>query len=303
MSIVGKVYRIINGLIRRGYWYNNVKFKDCSKFWNYNTFNTDVVNLGSTSSVCAFNYSGIPLKCANWALSTNPLAGDLAILKNYVSFLKEGATVIIPLCPFSSLAGEYSISEDHYYSLLYPSTIPGYSIRRQNKVKSEMQSPLLIYPLLSVYSDLKHLLFKPKQKELTENEMENDAQKWMNNWKKEFSISDFTYPLSLKNQDAITDAAKLLNELISFCKDRNLKPVMVIPPVYHTLGELLITEIRKVIIDSLNEKIDKKNIWYRNYMDANEFTNDITLFENSFLMNNKGAKFFTKRVLTDIGLI
>ena len=303
MSVVRKLYRIINGLIRRGYWYNNVKFKDCCKFWSYNTFNTDVVNLGSTSSVCAFNYRDIPQKCANWALSTNPLAGDLAILKNYVSYLKEGATVIIPLCPFTSLAGEYSISEDHYYSLLYPSTIPGYSIRRHNKVKSEMQSPLLIYPLLSVFSDLKHLIVKPKQKELKENEMEKDALVWMDSWKKEFSISNFSYPLSLKNQDAINEAAKSLNEIISFCKERKLKPVLVIPPVYHTLHELFTPDIRRIIIDPLIERVEDKMAWFHNYMDDETFTNDISLFNNSFLLSEKGAMQFTKRVLVDIGII
>lgn len=303
MSIFRKVYRIINGLIRRGYWYNNVKFKDCSKFWCYKTFNTDVVNLGSTSSVFAFNYSGIPLKCANWALSTNPLAGDLAILKNYVSYLKEGATVIIPLCPFTSLAGGYSISEDHYYSLLYPSTIPCYSIRRHNKVKLERQTPLLAYPLLSLFSDLKHLVVKPKQKVMTENEMEKDAQTWMSNWKKEFSVSDFSYPLLLKNQDAIVDAAKVLNEIVAFCKERNIRSVILIPPVYHTLGELFTPEIRKKIIDSLIERVEDKSVWYHNYMDDSEFTNDTSLFQSSFLMNEKGAKIFTRRALTDLDII
>ena len=47
-KIAKKIYHVINALIRRGRWFNETKFPDCGKFWNYNTFNTDVVNLGST---------------------------------------------------------------------------------------------------------------------------------------------------------------------------------------------------------------------------------------------------------------
>lgn len=304
MNVLRRLYFILNGIVRRGFWYNNVKFKDCKKFWLYNNFNTDVVNLGSTSALYAFDYNNIPLKCANWALSTNPLVGDFAILKNYFSYLKENeAIVIIPLCPFSSLSGIYNIVEDRYYTLLYPSSIPNYSFRRHNQIKEEMQFPLRIYPFWSIFSDIKNVFLNNQKSILSENEMELDARTWMKNWMQEFNITDFSYPLSLVNKDAIDDSAKILNNIISFCKARNLKPKLLIPPVYHSLGMLFTSEIRNKIIDSLIDKIEDKTIWYRNYMDDEEFNNDSSLFRNSFILNNKGASLFTKKVLRDLELI
>lgn len=302
MKLFRKLYGYLNALISRGYWYNNVKFRDCSKFWTYNTFNTDVVNLGSSSAVNAFNYDGISLKCANWALNTNPLAGDLAILDNYLSYIKEkDATVIIPLCPFSSLSGSYSISDDRYYTILYPSSIPSYSIRRHTQIKSVLDAPFQSYPLWYLYCDIKSYFGRKNDRVLTEIEMEKDAENWISNWMNEFSVKDFSYPLSLYNQDSINDAANYLNMIIKRCKDHNMRPIVLIPPVYHTLGEKFTPDIREVVIESLINKIEDSNIWFHNYMDDMDFTNERSYFANSFLMNKQGAKLFTKRLLSDIG--
>ena len=304
MNILRKMERILNALIRRGYWFNHVKFKDCRILSSYNTFDTDVVNLGSTSSVHAFDYSDVPLKCGNWALSSNPLMGDLAILKNYFGYLKEGtSTVIIPLCPFSSLAGRYVITEDKYYTILYPSTIPVFSIQRYRQISHDWMKPITSYPLLSLFVDLFHIIPFHRGKIISENGMISDSKRWMNDWMKEFGIANFSYPLSMINQDGIETAASYLNEIINFSRQHNIQPVLLIPPVYHTLGELLKPEIRKLIIDSLVEKVEDKSVWFHNYMDDPAFSHNRDFFYNSFLMNKKGATLFTKRVLKDLKLL
>lgn len=304
MNIKSLLTRIINALIRRGYWYNNILFADCNKFWSYNEFNTDVINLGSTSALNAFCYDGLSIKAANFALGHHPLSGDLAVLKNYCSHLKPvGSTVILSLCPFSSLSGNYQCSEDRYYTLLYPTTLPFYSFRRDQQINSIKLHPLHSYTIIGFLQDLKHLFFKPKSKIMSEEQMVVDAKIWLRNWMKEFSLKDFETPLTLYNQDAIKDAAKILNDIISFCRERSIRPCLLIPPVYHTLGEKLTPEIREVIINSLVEEIEDKSVWFHNYMDDSDFSNDRTLFQNSYFMNKKGAQAFTKKVLKDLKII
>jgi hypothetical protein len=300
--MIRKIKYRIEQSVKRGYWYNDVKFKDCAKFASYNTFETEIVNLGSTSAIHAFDYAGLPYKTANWALSTNPLAGDYEVLKNYYSYLKEkDSVVILPLCPFSSLSGSYMITDDRYYVMLYPSSIPNFTLKKQQQIKSEFAYPLGIYPALAILNDMKHVFRKEKPRTLSEEEMKSDAARWMQGWKKEFSIEDFSYNLSLKNKDGIKDAIDIVNKIISFCKERDIRLVILYPPVYHTLGELLTPSIRKTIIDSIIDKIDTQAVYYHNYLDDADFANDGSLFSNSFLMNKKGARMFTHRVLNDIG--
>lgn len=296
--------RIVNALIRRSYWYNNVEFQNCKKFWRHNTFNLDVANLGSTSALNAFNYEGLPIKAANWALERNPLLADQEVLNNYFSFLNPNcSTLIICLCPFTSLSGSYDYFEDRYYTILRMTSIPHSSFRKKNEVLRRLHNPLFGFPLIYLFVEIFKIFTKLHHPKLTEERAYNDAKKWMGNWMKEFSISDFSYPLSLVNRDSIEDATTILNGIISFCRERNIRPAVLIPPVYHALGEMFTKEIRHLLIESLINGIEDKSVWYNNYMDDPSFTNDISLFQNSFLMNKKGAKLFTKRVLNDLGLL
>lgn len=304
MSIKHKIASKINGAIRRTHWFNEELFPDCRKFWNYKTFNTDVINLGSTSGYYAFDYEGLPIKGGNFALRHNPLSGDQAILKNYFGYLNpKGSHVIIPLCVFSSLAGSYDFMEDRFYTLIYPSSIPHFSYRRQQQIKAIAASPIRRFPLWSFYTELRAQLRGTSHSTLTEEQMKADADRWIKGWKHEFALSDFSQPLSLFNKDGVNDAAEILNDIISFCKERNIKPVIMIPPMYHTLAEKFDEKARQLFVYDLIEKIEDKTVPFHNYMDDSRFSRDSSLFMNSFFLNKKGAKKFTRIALTDIGLL
>lgn len=299
-----KLFRIINCIIQRGYWFNNVAFEGCRRLTNYKTFNTVVVNLGSTSAVHAFDYDDIGIIGGNWALNRNPLLGDYAILKNYSSFLKEnGATIIVPLCPFSALAGSYDYLDDRYYTLLYPSSIPNYTYIHDTQVKVKWKNPILTYPLYAPFMDLWHLIVNHSDKMLSEEDFRKDAEIKMASWMHEFSIKDFSLPLSMKNRDAIEDAAVILKEIISYCQYIGATPVLVVPPVYHTLNEKFTLEAKSILFDQLLSQIENKSVLFLNYMNHEEFTNDRTIFKDSFLLNKVGAKKFTKKVLKDLNVV
>ena len=304
MSALGKVKTVLNALIRRGYWYDNVFMPDTRKLNVYSTFNTRVVNLGSTSAVYAFDYSGLGVKGANWALRRNPLAGDLAVLKNYSSYLDEKkSTVIIPLCPFSALSGSYEPFEERYYSILYASSIPGYSYVHAVQAQEKVMNPVMYYPWYALFTDFWHMIFKSESTSLTEEKMVVDAQNWVNNWLHEFSLKDFSTPLSLVNKYNIGEAEQCLNELLVYCKEKNIEVVLAVPPMYRTLSSKFTEEIQKRLFGDLERLAKDHGIKFMNYMNDQEFSQNRTYFRNSYLMNKLGAKAFTKRILTDLNVI
>lgn len=308
MNLVHKIANKLNGLVRHTNWFKYGQFLDCEKFWKYNTFNTKVVNLGSTSAVYAFDYSDLPIKAGNWALSHNPLSGDRAILKNYFSYLDpHKSTVLLPLCLFTSVSGSYDFMEDRYYTLLYPTSIPHFSYKRQQYVKNLRNRPLRSFPLFAIYSEtkrlVKYLILGKHERTFNEQFMEEDAKRWINSWFKEFSIQSLDYPLSLLNKDGINDAASILNDIIFFCKERNITPVLVLPPVYHTLSEKYGEKGKQLLLFSLIDKIEDKSVKFLNYLDDDRFSHESTLFHDSYLLNKDGAKKFTKIVLSDIGIL
>jgi hypothetical protein len=302
MSIKNKILSKLNALIRRSYWFNNVAFPDCKKFWTQKTFNLDLVNIGSSSGKYAFNYTGLNIKAANWAVAPQSFVGDTEVLRNYFSFLKSnGGVVFIPLCPFSALGGSSDYFHDKYYSILDLSSIPHASCKKKQEVMNIFQHPLNYYPLFELFRDLSRI-FRKQNIIMDEKTMEVNANNMIQSWMKEFSITDFNDPLSLVNQDAKEDGAKILSDLIQFCVDRNLKPVLIIPPMTKYLSSKLTPQMRENFINSFVEKANSQNAIFLSYLDNDDFI-DNSLYRNSFLLNEKGARKFTSQVLHDIGLL
>ena len=149
MSVTLLKKRVLNKLVRKSYWYNHIEFADCAKFWNHRTFGMDVVNLGSTSALAAFDYSAYPqLKAANWAMAPQTSLADYEILRNYSCYLREGATVIIPLCPFTCLGGSKDYFSDKYYTVLDIASIPHASYIKKQLVMERENNPFIYYPFM-----------------------------------------------------------------------------------------------------------------------------------------------------------
>lgn len=289
--MIGYVQKLLNRFIRKSYWYNNIKFADCSKFWNQSEFGLDIVNLGSTSARSAFRYVDTTLKAKNWAMAPQTFVGDLEILRNYSCYLKENATVIIPICPFSCLGGYNLDLPDKYYTILNIASFPHASFIRRQNILNIMRNPISEYPLVQLVS---------KQKKNVCKNFINDARMRMDSWKHEFSIMRWDYPLSIVNNDAYDDSATVLSEIINYCKSHNFRPVVVLPPVSDELNSLFTYEMKKLFINDFVKKASE-TVLFLNYMDSPEFR-DNSLYENSFLLNSKGGNLFTERVLRDISL-
>ena len=146
---------VANKIINRSYWYD-VYWGGVTKFWRINTFDYDVVNLGSYSGKYAFSYNIAGIKGMNWAVGPQSLLHDFNILKNYFSYLKDGANVIIPITPFSSLGVQYSKQSNlKYYTFLHPATIVGFEEDERVKALLIKNNPLKYLSLKEVLYILK----------------------------------------------------------------------------------------------------------------------------------------------------
>lgn len=57
--------------------------------------------------------------------------------------------------------------------------------------------------------------------------------------------------------------------------------------MYHTLAEKFSPKAREIVIFSLINRLECENLEFLNYLDASDFANDKSLFQNSFLLNEK----------------
>lgn len=293
--ILGK----LNALIRRSQWMNEDMFPDCSKFWNHNKFNIEVVNLGSLSAKYGFNYDSNSAASANWAMKSQSFVGDYAILSNYCSYIKEGATVIIPICPFSFLGGGNLDLSDKYYTIVRPISIPNASLQRRNAVLDIYKNPVKYVPFYSILASIKHIFFRQKKVKV---DFEKNADQLIDAWKKEFTIYDLSYPLSLVNLDRYCDSVAALKKLLLFCQSHNYKAIIVFPPITNHLSKKFNEKVRCNYIDNFVKESNITNVPFLNYIDHVELSKD-EYYKNSFVLNEKGARLFTDIVMDDISRI
>ena len=301
MNLLTKVERKINALIKRTFWYREVVFADCEKFWKQKTLNLEIVNLGSSVSKYAFDYSNCNNKAANWAMTPQTFVGDYAILSNYLSFLSDNAIVIITLCPFSCLDDGKQYLPDKMYSIVDAMSIPNFSMERKSLVYDIKENPYKYFPLVSLFSEL-GIRTKQTNHILTKEEMDKDAIAWIDSWKKQFSLYSLNDRFSLVNQDRFKMAVIALNKLIELCISHNFKPVIVLPPTSNSLLEYFDSAFIKQYIEDYVQASTNNKILFLNYFSDKEFR-DISLYKNAGVLNEIGAKGFTNRVLSDLKIL
>ena len=297
--------KIANRIIVKTEWYREGFWKGTTKFWTLSSCDHEVVNLGSNSAKYAFNYDSLPIKGQNWAIGPQSLVHDFNILKNYFSYLKEGGIVLIPVCPFSCLQVAYNKDANFkYYPILHPATIIGFDDAERTRAYKIRINPFKEMPLYCIKKTVKEVFSKitGKLRGNTKVDFDKNAELWVQTWKKQFAIEDLNSSLSGKHKQEQANRAETLREIILFCKERNLKPYIVLPPVHPGLSSRLSDYfMRNYVYNFIETATDDRTNVLDYFKDAS-FQND-GYFQNSFFLNSKGAIAFTERVLKDLNLI
>lgn len=303
MTLLYVVYRL-NRLVKKTKWFTDgipiIENYPTNEWYRiHEERNYDIVNIGSSSAKYAFDYSEMNIKAFNWAEQPQSLDNGFKILKTYFSILKKDGIVILSLGPFSGLDvnGKWAKdANDKYYYILDSYLIDNYSC-----VAFRRRYPLIAYPKQSLRELIKKILNKNVQRKTTD-EFIDDSEKWMSEWCHEFNIDDIDAPISYENQKGKNKRIALLSEMIEFCIERTLKPIIVIPPVHPSLAVKFTGKFRENYIYSFIREANQKNVLFLDYIDDIRFGED-KLYRNSFCLNENGARLFTNILLKDTGLL
>lgn len=297
-SITRKIYHLANKVVRHTHWYDSY-WQGAQKFWNVNTFGLELVNLGSGAAFYAFDYSDSEIKGMNWALAPQSLVHDYNILRNYFSYLREGAIVVITICPFSCLYSKYDKHANFkYYTFLHPATILDFDDTEHTRALTIKGNPFREMPMKciklttkEILQVVKHKLF-PKKHKVNLKQTADDV---LNGWMKQFGITDLSAPLSEQHLAEQHSRRKTLDEIIEFCKKRDLKPVIVIPPMHHTLTN----QFPGAFIDNyINKFLDGINVPVYNNMCIDSLDDDC--FASALFLSKKGAMHHTRILHGDL---
>ena len=286
-------------------------FGDSSRINKQLKFDLDIMNTGSNSACFGIDYSGTNIHGANLAMRPQSLNQDLNMLKMFESYLKPKGTILVPLGPFSSCYKTYkNVDLERYYTLWHPALIENFDINKCEELWRIKNNPLKYKPkeMLKGYVRFivrkllgKKDMFDIYQQPMNAEQLEQDAQRWIDGWKKQFNIQDLEAPLTEHILEGRQKRIKTLKKIVSFCKDREFSLVFVIPPITKYLSNKLTPKFRELYINSFLMEAGAEKIPFLNYLDDEELQKPEYYF-NSFFLNKKGRKVFTERVIRDLNL-
>lgn len=292
----------MNALYKRTNDYRNI-FADTKKFRNDDSIpnGLQLVNLGSNHPKFGFNYDGLNVKAMNWAVGPQSLEYDFAILRKECHHLADKAAVLIPICVLNFFLYRHPFG-DHlkYYGILPEDDIVGYSLKTKT---TYIDYPLLFHPK-KIKRLIKDIPAASNRLLLDKNPMDAkqlnaDADFWINCWNREFDIDINNLVLSDTNKTNIKRNIHLLHEMIQFCLDRKLRPVICILPVTDYLGNRFSEDfVNNQILAYVHEANTQKCL-VLNHLKDKRFT-DSSLYINSFFFNLHGRKQFTKMIIEEL---
>ena len=299
----------LNKKVMETNWYKNV-IPDLDNYPTNDWYrkhlerNYDFVVIGSSTGVYDFDLSVSGKKSFNWSMQPLAMEYSIKVLMNFFSILKKGGTVVIVFSPFSSLSvlgKQGKTTDDRFFHLLDKTLVNDYS-----EVSMRRKYPLIYQPIISLKRLIKDV---PPKKEkrickicLSTEEFVRDADNWIRGWKREFNILDLDAPLTDENVTAQDKRAKVIQQIIDFCLERDLRTILVMPPMHEALASKFSDAFRETYINSFMVQFSKQGIPFYNYIDSKDFSGD-KYYSNSYFMNEEGAKAFTKTFLEDSRLI
>lgn len=315
--VIKKAIRAFTGckILYKTNWYksmfldpNHEIYPDNVWYREHDERNFDVVNLGSSGGKWAFDYADLNVKAMNWAQQPQTLLEDYNLLRHFHSILKRGGYVLITIMPFTGLNKKTGLMDAMKYVKfdIQGEPIQPYMFKEAQRYAN--------YPILFKKQAFKALIkyFIGRDKKcglrpetqleynpMKNSELEKDAKRWIDGWKKQFGISDFDAPLTRENEEGKAYRIKLMQTLIDFCTERGYKPVYVIPPVTEHLAKYYTPKFEETYIYGYLKEVNRV-VLTLDYSKDSEFKFNDELFFNSFFLNKKGRKLFTRRVLKDL---
>ena len=300
LLIIFLIIILLNFLYIRTNDYKN-KISQLEKFKKVPT-ELEIINLGSSYSRNAFDYNLTNYKGFNFALQPQSLSYDFRILKNYKDNIKKNGIVLIvlPNFVFGFLDYENSSINNRYYYFLKKEYILNYSIIKHKLIK---YFPLFfnVRGVLRIIKDVKLLNLEEARSCTTREEVVVEAKNRINGWIKQFNLKNIVNKddLSLEIREMFKKTQKVLSEIIEYCLENELRPVIIVPPCSKEINDFFSDEYLNEILYNNIKLGNSKNILCLDYLKDKRFQ-DYRLYINSDMLNKKGREKFTKVVIEDL---
>ncbi|MGL5933471.1 MAG: hypothetical protein ACRCY7_11405 [Cetobacterium sp.] len=248
-----------------------------------------IANLGSSHGQFSFLYEGeLEKEAFNFGLPSQPFYYDYKFLERYKNRFQKDSIVVIPITIFSFYQGnnleKYNERYSKYFSYkeLYKVGFSEYFLSRYFGILTGEDRFFW-----SVYNKIKY--FSKEESGVSSKANIKNVQ--------------LTVNMHLNHSENPEVDREYLKQILNFCKENNLKAILVRTPVTYAYNNILTRNIEeerinnhlKIVFDSLDFKVK-----YLDYSKDIRISNNLEYFYDADHLNSTGARKFTNIFLQDI---
>lgn len=270
---------------------------DASKYYDILKFDmlgtayekVQIGNLGSSHGMYNFSYDSIMEKgyvCFNFANTSQSFNYDYAVLKEYIQYMDEGSVLFIPVSYFSFNnevvnSAEAEAMSIRYYHFLSPKNIPDYSLYVDLTTHR--------FPVLTAGEDILKIL-PDLFPALTAHAAESDI-----NVEEFARVAGERYSRHFDNKDEyfMPERIRELYEIIEFCRENDITPVLITTPLSHYYADLVSQDFLREFQTTINKIASDTGVNYYDYSHDDRFYGNLDHFSDADHLTEEGAAFFT----------
>lgn len=267
------------------------KYQDIVKFdtLKHSDETIQIGNLGSSHGAYGFIYDDITgkgISCFNFANVSQSYDYDYAVLKEFREYMQDGSVLFIPISYFSFNnevinSTEAEAMSVRYYHFLSPANIPDYDIY-VDIVTHRLPILSAGEEILDLFPDLKTALTAHAAYDgIDEAEFARWAQE------------RYSRHFDNKEEYFMPERIEELYELIDFCKDNNITPVLITTPFSKNYVDLVPSDFLQEFYATINQIADDTDVSYYDYSRDSRFYDNLEQFSDADHLTEDAALCFT----------
>ena len=287
----------------------------------------DIGNLGSSHGAYNFDYTELEERgysCFNFANASQSYDYDYAILKEYGDYMAPGSVLFIPVSYFSFNNEVINYSEAQalsirYYHFLSPKNIPDYDpyvdlVTNRLPILSAGEDILKIFPRLK----MSLVVFAAEDGSAADIAADNveadnaEADNVENNDSKEsvtnINVEEFAararerYSRHFDNKEEyfLPERIEELYDIINYCKEHEITPVLITTPFSVYYRELVSEEFLQEFNETVNRIATDTGVSYYDYSNDERFWDNLEYFSDSDHLNETGCDYFMQVLLKEV---
>ncbi len=277
---------------------NDQKYLDVAKFSSLGIQYTQVQvgNLGSSHGAYNFDYTPLTergFSCFNFANTSQSFNYDYAVLKEFGSYMTPGSVLFIPVSYFSfnnevTNAEEAEAMSVRYYHCLSPKNIPDYDpfidiITNRLPILSAGEDIVKLFPNLQL-----SIIALAAENEVDTAVFAARAQE------------RYSRHFDKKKEYFLPERIEDLYNIINYCKEHDITPVLVTTPFSKYYRDLVADEFLNEFEETVTKIANDTGVNYYDYSYDARFRGNLTYFMDADHLNTEGAVYFMQILMEEV---